>query len=477
MHVRGHKALSLLLSIGGAIALGTLLPILSQSFPSWIIVSMPIMAFIVVLLATLFRSFDVFAPIPLFGGVYTLYYAIGSLPNSSLGWFSKPISPGVLYYGALGLFCFLSGALAAHMILGSGFLKSGRSMHKYLGASIENLSAGQVSRTSLIYAAIGILFALGIFYVAGGIPFLTSDQSANLLRYDAIRKVGYYVHFQLYFLYIGTILTTLASFKHRSLRLFAIIWGGLTCCLFVFTYNRVEIVRILLSLAFIYHYAFRPIKMREVIVLLVLLITSVGLLHMLRVGAVNSSFGVNVRQVFWYFQGSIGFPVRVFELILEAIPSKVGFFRGRFNFSTYASLFGQYPSGPELVREHLFPDRYTAQTVVLPGGWYADGGLWAVVLGMMISGFFLQATYAVFTQRRNVVWLLIYINVAFEMLYSIYLGGGALGVRVWLLILLAVAAYQFSTKKRPRSSVIAWAIVCLVVAVGLVKMVSLLTPA
>lgn len=468
-----YKALSLLLSIG-VIVIGALLPILNQSLPFWVTTGIPIILIIAGLLVALFRSVDVFAPIPMFGSAYILYYAIGYFPNPLLGWYRGFVSPKVIYYGALGLFCFISGALAAYIIVGGRLLKLEQSMRRYLGTSVEDLSAKRVGKISLIYGAIGTFFALGIFYVAGGVPFLTLGGSANLLRYDAVRKVGYYVHFQLYFLYIATILATLTSFRYKSLRLIALVLGVLTCCVFVFTYNRVEIIRILLSLAFLYHYLVRPINLRAVGVLLMLLIFSVGFLHMMRIGALTLDLGANVREIFWYFQGSIGFPIRVFEYVLQTIPDQIGFFRGQFNFSTYASLFGQYPSGPELVRQSLFPDRYTAQTVVLPGGWYADGGIWAVVFGMLICGFFLQVTYAIFTLRKNAMWLLVYINVAFEMLYSIYLGGGALSVRVWLLILLAIAAYHLSVRNQSRNSVVTWPIVGLVVALGLVKIVSLL---
>lgn len=451
------------------ILLGVGTVLLNQISLSWVSMAL-LAAFASVFFMIIFlHTVDVFSPVMLFGSVYILYYVIGILPNPTIGWYLSPVSSRVIYYGILGLACFFIGACLSRMLIGGRLVRTGKFLRHDLRSSIDELLRARTRRIALMYAVVGLTFAIGIFFAAGGIPFFASGELQNLTRYDAVRKVGYYVHFQLYFLYIAMILTSILSFRERRVRPLAMFLTILTCSVFLLTYNRVELIRVLFSIVYLYHYVYRPVGLRAVILVVVGVVLAVGLVHMLRIGAISGNLASDLSLTVWYFQGSIGFPLRVLERVVETIPYQIGFLGGQYNFSTYMSLFGEYPSGSELLRQYLYPERYTAQAAALPAGWYVDGGFTAVVIGMLLSGFIMQTAYAMFTKRGTVVWLLIYLNIAFEMLYSIYLGGGALGVRLWFLILLSVVAYQFGRRENTRIAWLARLIVAIAIMAGLAK--------
>jgi len=458
------------------ILIGAGIPVLgfmNGDIPAWLGISW-LIVLSVWLIGMLLRSFDIFSPLILFSGVYVLYYILGAYPNPVTGWYLSPVSLKVACYGLLGLICFVTGTISSRLVVGGRLLWFNEFLYSHLKTSIQRLPRARVQYVALAYACVGLLFAAGLFYMSGGIPLLSSGGLRNLVRYDLVKRGGFSLFFQLYFLYVAATVSSAVAFQKRVLRPLAVVLVGLSGILFLSIFYRVEIVRILFSLALIYHYVHRRISSRALIFLAICAMFAVGGVHMLRVGSLSKDWFTNMKLTFWYFQGSVGFPLRVFEYVLEAIPSQMGFFRGQFNFSTYLALFGQFPSGPELIRRYLFPDRYTAQTLALPGGWYADGGIWAVVLGMTFSGFIMQTAYALFIKNGGVMWLLIYMNVAFEMLYSIYLGGGALGVRLWFLILLTVGAYQFCDGRSTQTSWLIRLFVILAIITGLIKFASLL---
>lgn len=420
----------------------------------WFVLFLLLLVLFLIARRAILHKMDIFSPTILFGGVYTLYYAIGMLPNKALGWYTEPIAPSVILWGALGLLCFGGGILFAYAIVGRIRSSFGMLLQTQLIDSIDQLSKVRTKGVLCLYGIIGGMFALAEFGLGGGVPILLRrGEAGNLLRYDIIRQAGYFVHFQIYFMYIAMILASAIALRRRWAKPMATVLIFANLFFFLSTYNRVEVIRVLFSLVILFHYLRKPVGLRFSALLALGVLLAVGGIHMLRIGISIGNISDSASLIFWYFQGSVGFPVRVFEKVLAEVPSTVNYFRGRFNFSTFLSLFGQYPSGPELIREHLFPERYTAQTLVLPGGWYADGGGGAVIVGMFVMGFLMQLCYILLLRRGTIMWLLIYVNVAFEMLYSIYLGGGALGVRLWLLVLLSFTAYQIAAK---RSTAFSW---------------------
>jgi oligosaccharide repeat unit polymerase len=462
------------LLILAACAIGILVALLNEWLHPWASVVLLIALLAITLARLLVTAVDLMSPLVLFGGLYITYYAVGMLPNPTLRWYESYVTTEVLLYGLIGLLCFTGGVMVAYFIFRGYSLRAGGALRLKLHSSLAQLSWGRVLLTITLFAVIGIFFALAIFAVGGGIPFLATGGDQNLARYDAIRRVGYFVHFQLYFLFIAALFAWTISLRHARVRIVAFLLMGATAAFFLVTYNRVELVRLILCAMIVYHYVQKPLGMRAVLAMALSGVLAIGVVHMLRIEAEGGNFLENVQLAFWYMQGSIGFPMRVFERVLEEIPVRYPYLGGHFNFSTYLSLFGQVDSGPELIRQYLYPERITAQTLALPGGWYADGGMAAVATGMFLSGFILQSVYTFFLREATVLSLLVYVNIAFEMIYAIYLGGGALGIRVWLLALLAIVICQAGMGRNHQFAWVLRGLTALAFLTGVAKLLTLL---
>jgi hypothetical protein len=361
---------------------------------------------------------DLFAPAVAFPAAYVVYFALGAT-NSLFGY----VPPRVHFYQMIGLVAYLAGVWLAGLALGRLALTVPR-------RTVPATSARPAVRWQLDLAvaaalAISALAAAGIIVMTGGTPLANLSQRHGLSGYlFNLAELGW----------VAAVWWNFDRWQRRG----RVSGTGIALLLVVammlaLLAYRTPLMTMALAAALGFHRLVRPLHLRHVVGLGVVLLIFAGAYGWLRLQHTQRYGRYRDYLALTEFKWSPLEPIAplaatvregsvVLARLVANVPDKHPFQHGAVTFSTVATLLPGWQRGPREWIGILARDIEHSTTPTILGFLYVDFGVPGIVAGMALFGAFLTWLWDLALRRGTLLalWLWAYFTAVF--LLSIHTG-------------------------------------------------------
>ena len=349
------------------------------------------------------RKFDPFESMNLVIANYFIFFVLGPLGmftplayrffvgDNPFHWLNMS-----LFYSIIGFVCIYLGYLAPV----GGVIARG------LPAFNLKWSKTKLKTIILFYTLLALLCYAWLVHLGGG--FWSFIGNIGYLRWTLLKYGTGYIIFGIWFLVAANIIWHLWATQHKGGKLLLWLHTLMTLALFVTLGGRSAVIGIVMVIVAIYHYAWKRISLRKLLIILLVMVIFAQVFVVFRwyspAEFKEHLFNPAIALKFWL--GDIS-SIRVFMRILEGVPAKLDYQLGRTYLNAPLFLVPRrfFPDKPsasaDLVVEALFPEYHlpggghtAALPPTMPGELYLNFSIVGIILGMFLFGIFCKVGYS-----------------------------------------------------------------------------------